>query len=71
LAVASGDVVRTAIRNAVNDDENTNINKITDAIGDALLYTTVTKAMARLKIEGSYETRTRHTSSRCFSARPR
>jgi hypothetical protein len=49
-AVASEDGIRKAVRDAMDDEENTNINKNTDAIGDVLLYTTVGKAMTRLKI---------------------
>lgn len=49
-AVASENKVRKAIRDVMDDVDNTNINKNTDAIGDALLVDTVGRAMIRLKI---------------------
>ena len=49
-AVASEDAIRLAVREAMDDVDNTNINKNIDAIPDPLLYTTVLQAMARLGI---------------------
>lgn len=49
-AVASTDSIRTMIRNAMDDGENSNINKNIGAITDQALYTAVISAMSRLNI---------------------